>query len=58
MQTETLKVTGMTCGGCASKVTNALKSVTGVSDVDLSLSEGLARVQFNEHQTSPAAGRC
>ncbi len=51
MQTETLKVTGMTCGGCAGKVTNALKAVAGVSDVEVSLSEGVVRVQFNEQQT-------
>ena len=33
MQTELLKVTGMTCGGCTSNVTHALKAVPGVSDV-------------------------
>lgn len=54
MQTETLKVTGMTCGGCASKVTNALKAVAGVTDVEVLLSEGLVRVQFNEHQAGMA----
>jgi len=29
MHTEHLKVTGMTCGGCTSSVTKALKAVAG-----------------------------
>ena len=33
MQTEQLNVTGMTCGGCTSKVAQALKAVNGVNDV-------------------------
>ncbi len=49
MQTETLKVNGMTCGGCTTNVTNALKAVSGVSDVKVSLSEGEATVKFDEH---------
>ncbi len=53
MQTETLKVTGMTCGGCSSKVTKALKALSGVSDVDVSLATGKATVQFDEQKTSP-----
>jgi copper chaperone len=53
MQTELLKVTGMTCGGCISNVTHALKAVSGVGDVNVSLSAGEATVQFDEHLTSP-----
>lgn len=53
MQTKLLKVTGMTCGSCISKVTNALKMVSGVSDVDVSLSAGEATVQYDERLTSP-----
>jgi copper chaperone len=53
MQTELLKVTGMTCGGCTSTVTNALKAITGVGDVDVSLSAGEAAVQYDERLTSP-----
>ena len=53
MQTELLKVTGMTCGGRISKVTNALKTVSGVSDVNVSLSTGEATVQYDERLTSP-----
>ncbi|MGP1680226.1 MAG: heavy-metal-associated domain-containing protein [Burkholderiales bacterium] len=53
MQTELLKVTGMTCGGCISNVTKALKAIDGVGDVKVSLDAGEATVQFNERLTSP-----
>lgn len=53
MQTELLKITGMTCGGCVSSVTKALKAVSGVSEAKVSLSAGEATVQFDEGMTSP-----
>jgi copper chaperone len=53
MQTELFKVTGMTCGGCTSKVMHALKAIPGVSDVKVSLSSGEATVQYDERLTSP-----
>ena len=53
MQTELLKVTGMTCGGCASNVTHALRAVSGVSNVKVSLSAGEATVQYDERLTLP-----
>lgn len=53
MQTEILIVTGMTCGGCTSSVTNALKVVRGVGDVKVSLSTGEATVQYDERVASP-----
>ena len=52
MQTEQLKVSGMTCGGCTSKVEHALKAIAGVDHVDVSLSAGQATVKFDERQTS------
>ncbi|MEO8310535.1 MAG: heavy-metal-associated domain-containing protein [Caldimonas sp.] len=51
MQTETMNVTGMTCGGCVSKVTQALTAVPGVGHVDVSL-PGKASVDFDEKLTS------
>ena len=54
MQTELLTVTGMTCGGCTSKVTHALKAIAGVSDVKVSLTAGEASVQYDERLTSSA----
>ena len=53
MQTELLKVTGMTCGGCTTKITHALKAVSGVGDVKVSLSAGEATVQYDERLASP-----
>ena len=50
MQTETLKVTGMTCGGCTSTVG---RTMPGVDDVNVSLSAGEATVQYDEQVTSP-----
>lgn len=52
MKTETLKVGGMTCGGCVSAVTKALHSVGGVKDVAVSLQDGEARIDFDENATS------
>ena len=53
MQTELFKVTGMTCGGCTSSVTRALKAVSGVNDVKVSLAAGEATVEYDERLTSP-----
>jgi copper chaperone CopZ len=53
MKTEHLIVTGMTCGGCVNSLTRALKSVAGVSDVNVSLETGETSVQYDENLTSP-----
>ena len=53
MKTQQLKVTGMTCGGCTSSVTKALKAINGVADVNVSLSNSQATVQYDEMLTSP-----
>lgn len=53
MQTETMNVTGMTCGGCVSNVTRALTAVPGVGHVDVRL-PGKASVEFDEKLTSRA----
>ena len=54
MQTEHIVVTGMTCGGCTSKVTHALAAVSGVKNVNVSLPAGEATVEFDERLTSSA----
>ena len=53
MQTELLRVSGMTCGGCTSSVMRALKAIPGVDGVQVSLSAGEATVRYNEQLTSP-----
>ena len=52
MQTETLKITGMTCGGCTSKIAHALKTTPGVGEVNVSLTSEEATVQYDEKLTS------
>lgn len=52
MKTETIKVAGMSCGGCALNVSGALKAVEGVSDAQVSLEQGLATVAYDETRTS------
>ena len=52
MQTETLKVTGMTCEGCTKSVAKALNAINGVDEVAVSLSAGEATVRYDEHLTS------
>jgi copper chaperone len=54
MQTEHMTVSGMSCGGCASKVTQALNAVPGASGAQVSLSNGEATVQYDESLTSPS----
>ena len=53
MQTETFKVTGMTCDGCTSKVAHALNAIPGVHEAVVSLAAGEAAVRYDEHQTTP-----
>jgi copper chaperone len=52
MQTEHLAVTGMTCGGCVDSVTDALRAIGGVKDVNVSLASASATIQFDERLTS------
>ncbi len=52
MQTEILNVTGMVCDSCASKVTGVISEIRGVSDVEVSLKQGEAKVQYDEQQAS------
>jgi copper chaperone len=53
MQTEHIKVTGMTCGGCVNSLTRALQAVAGVGEVKVLLASGDTAVQYDEHLTSP-----
>jgi copper chaperone CopZ len=45
METTKLKVTGMTCGGCAASVEKTLLKVPGVRSAQVALREGEAEVQ-------------
>ena len=47
MQTITLKVEGMSCGGCVASVTRVLRAVPGVADVTVQLVPGTAEVSYD-----------
>jgi copper chaperone CopZ len=45
MNTIELDVQGMTCGSCVKHVTQALQAIPGVTQVDVDLANGRARVE-------------
>jgi copper chaperone CopZ len=51
--TCTLKISGMTCGGCAVAVKMAAKKVDGVADAIVSYENGRAEVTYDSSKTSP-----
>ena len=57
METITMNVKGMSCGGCVASVTRVLKSVPGVTDVAVTLTPATARVTFDPAQTGAPALR-
>lgn len=46
-----IKVSGMTCGGCAVSVKSALLKVKGVKSADVSYEKALASVVYEDTQT-------
>lgn len=52
MQTEDLKISGITGEGCANKISTALLIIDGVSEVTISNAGRNATVQFDEEITS------
>jgi copper chaperone len=48
----TMKVKGMTCGGCVASVTRVLKAIDGVEQVDVTLDPGQARVTYDPARTT------
>jgi len=55
METTTIKVGGMSCGGCVASVTKVLGELPGVAKVDVVLAPGLATVEFDAAQVGRAA---
>lgn len=47
METTTIKITGMSCGGCTASVTKVLSETSGVAKVDVQLAPGQATVEFD-----------
>ncbi len=48
-----LKISGMTCAGCASNVEKALKGVPGVESANVNLMTTLASITFDPNRASP-----
>jgi copper chaperone len=47
METVTLKVHGMSCGGCVASVTRVLRAIPGVGEVAVTLEPGTATVTYD-----------
>jgi len=47
METTTIKVGGMTCGGCSGSVTRVLAELPGVTRAEVTLDPGQAVVTFD-----------
>ena len=47
MQTATLNISGMTCGGCVRSVSKVLNALDGVAKSEVSLEERRAVVDFD-----------
>lgn len=47
-----LNINGMHCGGCVRSVTSAIKRVEGVKEVEVSLENETASVEFDKEVTN------
>lgn len=54
METLTINIKGMTCGGCTSSVTSVLQKIAGVSGVDVSLEQNRATISYDPARAKPA----
>ena len=55
MQTVTLNIGGMSCGGCVKSVTRILEGIDGVGKAEVSLENKNAAVTFDPAKTNPDA---
>ena len=51
MENITLKIGGMTCGGCVDSVARVLRAVAGVQKVEVSLERAVADVHYDPART-------
>jgi copper chaperone len=54
MESVTIPIEGMTCGGCVANVERVLKAIDGVQNVNVSLTPGQAVVEFVPGRVDPA----
>jgi len=52
METTTIKVDGMSCGGCVKSVTGVLTALDGVAKAEVSLEQKQAVVEFDAAQVT------
>ncbi|MBI3950075.1 MAG: heavy-metal-associated domain-containing protein [Acidobacteria bacterium] len=52
-KTVTIPIEGMTCAACVASVKKTLKSMDGVTEVEVSLEHRRARVRYLDAQVSP-----
>jgi len=55
METTTIKVDGMSCGGCSASVTKVLSETAGVTKAEVTLTPGQAVVEFDPAKVTRAA---
>ena len=55
MNTVTIPITGMSCGGCVNGVRHALSTIAGVDDAQVTI--GVASVTYDPALTNPEALR-
>lgn len=53
MESVTIRIEGMHCDGCTSRVKRVLEREDGVREADVSLEQGQARVRYQEGAVSP-----
>ena len=53
MQTVTLGISGMTCGGCVRSVSKVLNALDGVAKADVSLDKRCAVVDYDAAKVNP-----
>lgn len=51
MQTEIIRIKGMTCMGCVNSVKNVLEKIPGVNGVDVSLEQKQVTIQYDATTT-------
>ena len=55
MQTLTLNISGMTCGGCVKSVAKVLEALDGVAIAEVSLEHANAVITYDADKIQPAA---
>ncbi len=55
METITLNIGGMTCGGCGNSVTKVLENLNGVEKADVSLENAHAVITYDADKIQTAA---